>query len=81
LERWNGRAGCQQLPANTAVITGSRDIVLPTALAHELAQLAGVDDLEIVHGRGHQLHLEAPEEVSETIARIATKGAGNGARG
>lgn len=81
LERWDGRAGCQHLPLNTAVITGSRDIVLPVPLARELAELAGIDDLEVVKDRGHQLHLEAPEAVSETIARIATKGAGDGARG
>lgn len=81
LERWNGRAACQHLPLNTAVITGSRDIVLPPPLAREMAALAGIEDLEVVRGRGHQLHLEAPDEVAETIARVATKGAGDGARG
>ncbi|MDX1510344.1 MAG: alpha/beta hydrolase [Nitriliruptorales bacterium] len=81
LDRWNGRAAARELPANTAVIHGPRDLVLPVWLGRELADLAGIGDVTVVPGRGHQLHLEAPEEVSETIARIATKGAADGARG
>ena len=81
LDQWNGRTAARHLPANTAVIHGPRDLVLPIWLGQELADLAGTSDLTIVPGRGHQLHLEAPREVTETIARIATKGAADGARG
>ncbi|HEX9766974.1 MAG TPA: alpha/beta hydrolase, partial [Nitriliruptorales bacterium] len=81
LDRWSGRDACRDLPANTAVMSGHRDIVLPSWLSRELAALAGTDDLVVLPGRGHQLHLEAPDDVSETIARIATKGASDGARG
>ena len=39
-----------------------------TAIAHEIADLVPVADVEIITGAGHAAHSERPDEVSATVA-------------
>nr|MDA8321054.1 alpha/beta hydrolase [Actinomycetota bacterium] len=55
------------------VLTGDKDRLVDPRLSDEIA--GGIDgaDLVRVHGAGHIVILERPEEVNEAIARLAER--------
>ena len=62
------RDGLAGLDLPVAVTVGTRDILTPTSLARELADLLPQAELEVHEGLGHMLPIEAPDEIADLIA-------------
>ena len=56
-----------EVQVSTLIIWGEKDNITPLSDAYKINNKIKNSQLEIISGVGHNLHLEAPEELAETI--------------
>ena len=71
MQRFDLRSGLAGIDVPTVVVTGALDTLVPTALSDELAAAIPRARLVRLPGLGHQLPLEAPDELAAIITELA----------
>ncbi|MFN0164269.1 MAG: alpha/beta fold hydrolase, partial [Burkholderiales bacterium] len=73
IERADSRPDLARITCPTLVICGREDKVTPPRLSEELAAGIPGAKLEIVDGAGHMLPMEAPDALTDALARWMTR--------
>ena len=68
--RWKIKPHIERLPANRLVAVGEQDRLVPKSHSAKLARITE-SSLEILPDRGHDLSLDAPEEVARLLKTLA----------
>jgi non-heme chloroperoxidase len=66
--------GLARVGVPTTVLVGTRDLLTPPRLATQLVDAVPGAKLVTLHGKGHMLPFEAPDEVAEAISSAASFG-------
>jgi pimeloyl-ACP methyl ester carboxylesterase len=72
MSKMDYRRGLASIGVPTTVLVGTHDRLTPPGRARELAAGIRGAELTVLPGKGHMLPLEAPDEVADAIARLAT---------
>jgi len=61
------------IKSRTLIVWGENDKLTPLSIARLLKEKIADSELVIIPGFGHNLHLETPEKLSETILKFLNK--------